>query len=185
MTSRSRARSVVFLLLGAMSLAFLVDRIALYTWGLSVLRQFQRYRQSASPSVRLQPSVSISDVTEPPLWIGPITSPRSSATDGHGDRVRVLISFEPALARPDSVFVKGHIVELLYLPPALAWTTRIFPLRPHGLPYRLYRPKDHYGYRIAADFSGVDDLPVFKVYRVTNFNEYEIPADTRLPELFP
>jgi hypothetical protein len=188
MANRIRARSVVFLSLGVIILALLVDRIALYTWSLSVIRQFQRYRQTAlaaSDYAHPQTPVSISEITEPPLWIGPITSPGSRPTDVHSDCVNVRISLEPALARPDFVSIIGQRLALRYLPPRLAWTTRIFRLRPFDLPYRLYRSKDHYGYSIAADFADTTRPPIFRLYRVTSFSQKELPGDTRLPELFP
>ena len=175
MTSRLRPRSLGLLALMVIGIALLVDRIVLYGWATSVIRQFHRYQQATSPSRSNQSSVSISEVTEPPLWIQGVQA----------ERVNILISLEPALARPDFVSIKGHLVELLYLPPPLAWTTRIFPFRPAGLQYRLYRPKDHYGYQISADFAVPTGPPVFKLYRVTNLEPHELPADTRLPELFP
>jgi hypothetical protein len=116
--------------------------------------------------------------------MGPIPSPSVRAADPKHDRVDLFLSLEPGQARPDFVFVKGKVLELLYLPPALAWTTRIFPLRPRGLQYRMYRPKDYYGYRIAADFSG-ESLPAFRLYRVKHFEAQELSADTRHPEVFP
>jgi hypothetical protein len=184
MARRLKVRFIALLLLSAFVAAFLVDRIALYSWGSSVLRQFQRYRQSVSPSAISRPSVSITEATELPLWMGPTESPRSHTADPYRNRADLFLSLEPGFARPALVFVKGRVIELVYLPPSLAWTTRIFPLRPRGLPYRMYRPKDYYGYRIDADFSS-DSLPVFKIYRVVQFEAHELPAHTRNPRLFP
>lgn len=175
-----RPRSVALVVLAIAGLAILVDRIALYTWEASVLRQFQRYRLSASPEQSSQSSVSLTEVSQPPLWIKALR-----ANDGRSPNPDLLLALEPAIARPNFVSIKGYVATLLYLPPALAWTTRLFPLRPSGLQYRYYRAKDHYGYQIEADFTPADGPPAFKLFRATSSGKQELPPDTHLPELFP
>ena len=152
MTWRLRPRTIALSILGAIAVALLIDRIALYLWAASVLRQFQHYR-SAVESAQSGPAISLTEITEPPIWISGIRTPNAGPPHNAFEACNYLLSLEPSLARPSVVSVKGLELSLTYMPPAAAWTTRIFPLRPHGLPYRYYRPQDYYAYEISADFS--------------------------------
>jgi hypothetical protein len=183
--TRPRPRSVALSILGAIAVALLVDRIALYLWAVSVMHQFQHYRsvvQSAQSASG--PAISLMEMTEPPVWIASARPPNMPPRNAF-EACNYMLSLEPSLARPSVISVKGLELSLTYMPPAAAWTTRIFPLRPHGLPYRYYRPQDYYAFEISADFSSPNGLPAFRLYRVTNDERREVPPETRLPEWFP
>jgi hypothetical protein len=127
-----------------------------------------------------QGSVSITEVTAPPLWIKALRE-----ADEPRRNPNILLALEPAFARPNFVDVRGNIVTLTYLPPALAWSTRIFPTRPSTQQFAYYRPQEYYGYQIQADFSPSGGPPSFKLYRSTSTDKRELPMETSLPELFP
>ena len=178
--ARSRLRSAALVVLAIIGVVILVDRVVLYTWAMSVLRQFQRYRESASAENMAQGSVSISEITAPPLWHKALRE-----ADEPRRNPNFLLALEPAFARPNFVDVRGTVVTLTYLPPALAWSTRILPTRPSTQQFAYYRPQDYYGYQIQADFSPSFGPPSFKLYRSTSTDKRELPLETRLPELFP
>jgi hypothetical protein len=179
----SRLRFAFLALVAAATVAIAVDRIALYVWASSVLHQFHRYRlaETAAPT---GPERSLTEVTEPPLWISAYRADRAGQPTP-APPLDLLLALEPSFARPNFISVKGYEVSLIYLPPALAWTTRLFPLRPHGLQYAYYRPQEHYGYEVLANFAARNGLPHFTLYRRTNDCRRELPPDTRSFEWFP
>ena len=177
MTSSSRAKRLIRGSIIALGIALLIDRLALYTWSLSVVRQYQRYRTVAARATSPDaPAVSLLDITEPPLFMQGAAGSRD-----------ISLSFEQAFARPDSVSTvnANRSISLIYLPPALAWTTRIFPLRPNNLPYRFFRSKDHYAYRLIARHVSEHAPLEFKLFRESGDSQREVPSDIRFPELFP
>ena len=75
------------------------------------------------------------------------------------------ISFMRSSVRPDYIRMEPHGITLWYLPPALAWTTRLYPFYsgPGDRP-RSYRPVDHYQYMLATYSTGKWAKPVAKLY---------------------
>lgn len=175
-------KGVAIAFLALLVAALIVDRAVLYTWSTSVLRQYQRYRFSAlevaarKGAQRTSPSPE-QDIA-PPLWSKDmVVEPRPRSNPN------VLIALEPALARPNLVVVRGYVVSLMYFPPSLAWSTRLWPLRPTT--YGYFRPQEHYGYQIDADFTPSFGPPRFTLFRLDGSERRQLPPHTHTPELFP
>ena len=165
MTQR-RARwigiGVLLIFLGA----FLVDRVALYAWGLGVLHFRDALHQSIAaafkPGTR---SVSISEISRGEVMF---MEAESGPTD---------IGFMKSSVRPDYIRKDAHGIELWYLPPALAWTTRFYPRCPDC------RPIDHYQYLLVMHGTGKWGKPVVDLY--WGRDRQPVPVTTTRPEVFP
>ena len=174
--TRHRARrlgaGIVILIL----LAFLVDRVALYAWGLGVLR-FRRSLHETIESMYARVnaksiSISIADLRWDELLF---LESESGPTD---------INFMKSSVRPDCIRMDRNGITIWYLPPGLAWTTRLFPFYsgPGARP-RSYRPVDHYQYMLTTHGTGKWAKPVVGLY--AGPDRRPVPLTVARPELFP
>jgi hypothetical protein len=179
--TRVRPRTAIAAFMGASLAALVTDRIALYLWATSVIGQFQYFRtavQAAATSTA--PGMSLADGTEPPVWISTVhVKDTLDPPDKPSTLINYFLALEPAVARPSFVSVKGYHLSLIYVPPAVAWTTRIFPLHTPG------RTRDYYAYEIEADFGAPNGLPAFRLFRNNNLERRELAPDTRRAPWFP
>ena len=155
----------------AATLCLVADRVALYTWGFRVISLYRQLQRTKNPALL---AGSLANLTEPPSYM-------VSAEPGRRD---FMLSLEHSSVRPDRISVDNQWVHLSFLPPLLAWSTRIYPFQPAGTPQTWYRPVDHYEYRISVRDRG-ESSPEFKLYRVVHFELHELSEGTRFPELFP
>jgi hypothetical protein len=168
---RSRFRQIVVAVAVAVLLALLTDRIALYTWGLAV-RDFHRSLHQSIEGLSSSASMSLTE-----------TSWHELVFVMSEDRPTDLI-FLKSRVRPDAIRMDSHGIRLWYLPPALAWTTRVYPFYPGtGKRPRSYRPVDHYQYMLVFHGKGKWAKPVVELYRGPEQRPVAVTA-TR-PELFP
>jgi len=96
--------------------AVVIDRIALYAWGHAVLAFYGGIHTSVNSSAALP-----LEKLRPP-WI---------AVNGPGEPSDIALDllFHGSAIRPDRVLLTSrHKLTLLFLPPRLAWTPRVFPL---------------------------------------------------------
>lgn len=155
-------------------LAFLVDRIALYSWGLGVIRYYRLLSQSPDRTSTKATSITELTLGDIPLMIHSYPPPPRPSHVG----------FEKSGVRPDHIRLDATGgIHLWYLPPALAWTTRLYPPYRGEGPRPSYRPVDHYLYGIVIRVAPDTERPEVQLYR--GFERKEIPANVRWPEVFP
>ena len=161
---RGLIRIVVFVIIAAT----ITDRIALYAWGYSVLRLHRWLCVPASGGA---------GVRSPLLGFG---------RNDEGRCAMNLLMLGSAV-RPDEVRVgPSHsrsgdcTVSLLFLPPPLAWSTRVFPLREPSGSVRAF----YYGYELRVTDSGTPGRFECKLYRAVYSERIEVAPGTRWPRFY-
>lgn len=165
---RLRYRHVAVGVVLAVCLALLVDRIALYVWGLGV-RSFFR---SLHHSVEVASTSGTSGKAIGEMSWGDVLF--VATKDGVTD-----LGFMASSVRPDYARFEGHAITLWFFPPALAWTARLFPSDPGVSPELNPRPVEHYQYMLVVKGS----KPVVELFLGPEHRP--VPISATRPTLFP
>ena len=155
-------RRAVMVVLSVVLAAVLIDRVALHAWNHRVLTFYRELHDSLHSTS--EKATSITDMTwGDMLWACTTTWLRPEV----GSETRPEVGFEKSGVRPDHVRVDDSgALRLFYLPPALAWTTRVFPrYSGSGQRPKSYRPLDHYQYEIRFSCSSDAGTPVVEIFR--------------------
>ncbi len=166
---RSRARQIGLGVLVVAVVAVLVDRVSLYVWGLGVRSFFRSLDQSAAIlASRPASSGSVDQLA----WDRVLLVITADGPSG--------LSFMAASVRPDYIQLERQGVKLWFFPPALAWTTRLFPAESAvagGL--QGYRPVEHYQYMLVVEGS----RPVVRLF--VGQEHQPVPVTAIRPDIFP
>lgn len=159
----------------AVLLAILVDRIVLYAWGLGVITFYRTLDQSLALASTSKEVGSITDMTSGDVQLMFQSYPPPERP--------MHVGFEHSIVRPDHIRIdSSNGIHLWYLPPVLAWTTRLYP--PYGgsgSRPKSYRPVDYYQYDLVIRMASDTQKPMIELYR----SQQRVPPTTRRPDVFP
>ena len=171
--ARRKLRRVALGVTLVVFLALLTDRVALYMWGLGVRGFYRSLHQSIDSAFSgSTQSMSITEMR----W--------DEIAFVEGDDGPTDLGFMKSNVRPDFIRRDRHGLSLWYLPPKLAWTTRLYP--PYsgaGNPPRSYRPVEYYQYKLVMYGTGRWAKPVVELY--SGPEQQPIPLTAARPEIFP
>lgn len=166
---RSLRRFLWRLIIPLILAAVVTDRVALYGWGYSVIRLYQGF---------CLPNPNPTGVLRPP-WL-------SFGKDEGGFCSVNLLTYGSSV-RPDEVRLgrssrssSDCTLTLLFLPPRLAWSTRLFPRGRTGWPSVFY-----YGYELTLTDLGTSGRTC-RLYRAV-YSDSErtvVPPDSRWPHFY-
>jgi hypothetical protein len=148
--------------------AVVTDRIALYGWGYSVIALYRGFCvPNPNPSGGLRP---------PMLGFG----------KDEGGFCRGDLFLYGSTVRPDAVRLdrtsrssSGCTLSLLFLPPRLAWSTRLFPGGRGGWPGTFY-----YGYELRLTDPGSSGRGECRLYRAAYDDRKVVPPNSRWPHFY-
>jgi len=178
---RSRVKVIGFGLILALGTALVVDRVTLYVWQWQVIRLYHTLQASVASGEARPPKRPFGYVS---IGLEPlVVMPKSESSP-----IRyVTLQTDVPLAEPSGITVDGGGgLHLRFLPPALAWTTRVIPRRDpgeHADPVG-YDPRLQYQYKISIEPIGTNDVALTLNRGPYHFDEPLKPEDQR-PLFFP
>lgn len=178
---RLRLKTTRLILLATLIAALAVDRITLYLWQFEVIRLFHLLQASAASGQAKPPKTPYGylSIGLEPLLVMP-------KSDQWGTRY-VTLQTDVPLAKPNTITIDGGGgLHLRFLPPPLAWTTRIVPWSnpgEHADPVD-DDPRLHYQYKITIEPFGINDVTVALTRGPSHFADSLKAKDQRVL-LFP
>jgi hypothetical protein len=167
---RSALRRISFTLILA---AVVTDRVALYAWGYSVIRLYRTF----DASLHNPKATRIEDLRPPSFTL--------DKAKGGSCRLDLLMYGSRVLPDGVSVYPDGVgsadscTLKLLFLPPRLAWSTRLFPSGHFQGTSVLY-----YGYELTFTDGGRSGRAEFRLYRAVYSERKAVAPDSRWPHFY-
>jgi hypothetical protein len=150
--------------------AIVTDRVALYGWGHSVIGL---YRWFCVPN----PNANANGGLRPPML---------GFGKDEGGFCSANVFLYGSTVRPDAVRLdrttrssSDCTLSLLFLPPRLAWSTRLFPGGRAGWPSAFY-----YGYELRLTDPGRPGRGECRLYRAVYNDRTVVPPDSRWPHFY-
>jgi hypothetical protein len=170
--ARRKVRRVALAFAVVAFAALLTDRVVLYVWGLGVRGFYGSLHRNVDSAFRGGgPTMSLTEIRWDEISF-------MQGEDGPTD-----LNFMKSSVRPDCIRMDRHGIRLWYLPPALAWTTRLYPFYSGtGTRPRSYRPVDHYQYMLVMHGKG-GAKPVVELY--AGPEQTAVPLTAKHPDVFP